>query len=97
MKAKIKTIGYTLQPLDRTFAPVQYKSVLHFWYHKINKALEPYVTNGRKYDNIQKMKAFCREFNEQRRTRSVHTAWGNPNPHQDNTQQIINDIKFGRL
>ncbi len=106
MKTKIKsaTLGYTLEPLSRTFAPVHHKSLFHFWYHvfkhfatKANIRLSFMTNENKRRQREEWGQRYCAWFNEQRRSKAIFNQWANPNPHVENTQQIINDLKFGKL
>jgi hypothetical protein len=37
------------------------------------------------------------EVSRRKRTKVMYKQWGNPNEDNINTQQLINDIRFGRL
>jgi hypothetical protein len=113
---KSKTLGYTIEPLNReskpkpTFASTtkqvwkRIKSCyivdfFKFYAGKFNNSptVKLFFTNGRKYQNEKKLTEWAKDYSRNRQMQRIHDAWGNPNPHQENTQQIINDIKFGRL
>ena len=70
-----------------------------FYAAKFNNSptIKLFFTNGRKYQNEKKLTEWAKDYSRNRQMQRIHDAWGNPNPHQENTQQIINDIKFGRL
>ena len=104
----MKTITYTLQPLDRSQKmPKQYTNLYQFWKHKltpywdkVNDFLEPYVTNGRKYARKQRLIAFCNEFNAERKRKQMYKQWGNPSPHQEqcqHTPNAVHDITLSNL
>lgn len=104
MKNKIKsaTLGYTLEPLSRKFAPVHHESLFHFWYHvfsnffsDINEKLRPWTTNGRKYNNrCEKIKA-VEDFNKQREL--IHLQFGNHKPYNQENDINIHKLKFGSI
>jgi hypothetical protein len=113
---KSKTLGYTIEPLNReskpkpTFASTtkqvwkRIKSCyivdfFKFYADKFNNSptVKLFFTNGRKYQNEKKLTEWAKDYSRNRQMQRIHDVFGNPNPHQENTQQIINDIKFGRL
>jgi hypothetical protein len=113
---KSKTLGYTIEPLNRESAPAptfasttkqvwtRIKSCYIVDFFKFyaakfnnNQTIKLFFTNGRKYQNEKNLTEWAKDYSRNRQMQRIHDAWGNPNPHQENTQQIINDIKFGRL
>ena len=113
---KSKTLGYTIEPLNRESAPsptfasttkqvwTRIKSCYIVDFFKFyaakfnnNQTIKLFFTNGRKYQNEKNLTEWAKDYSRNRQMQRIHDAWGNPNPHQENTQQIINDIKFGRL
>ena len=98
-----KTIGYTLAKLDRSMGKnpstteivlqKTKKALIH-----LGKVLLSMMENGQKQlirIEGERMKHII-EVSRRKRTKVMYKQWGNPE--QDiNTQQLINDIRFGRL
>jgi hypothetical protein len=98
-----KTIGYTLSKLDRSMTPTPStteivleklkKAIIHF-----GKVVLSMMENGQKQlirIEGERMKHII-EVSRRKRTKIMYKQWGNPNE-EINTQQLINDIRFGRL
>ena len=104
---KSKTIGYTTQKLNRESAPAPtFASTTKQVWKRIksfgtmfnnNQTIKLFFTNGRKYQNEKNLTEWAKDYSRNRQMQRIHDVFGNPNPHQENTQQNINDIKFGRL
>ena len=99
-----KTIGYTLAKLDRSMTPKlstteivlqkTKKAMIH-----LGKVLMSMMENGQKQlirIEGERMKHII-EVSRRKRTKVMYKQWGNPNEDNINTQQLINDIRFGRL
>jgi hypothetical protein len=101
---RIKTIGYTLAKLDRSMTPTL--STTEIVVEKVKKAmihlgkvLMSMMENGHKQlirIEGERMKHII-EVSRRKRTKVMYKQWGNPNEDNINTQQLINDIRFGRL
>jgi hypothetical protein len=98
-----KTIGYTLAKLDRSMTPtlsttqIVVKKVKKAMIH-LGKVLMSMMENGHKQlirIEGERMKHII-EVSRRKRTKVMYKQWGNPNE-EINTQQLINDIRFGRL
>jgi hypothetical protein len=98
-----KTIGYTLVKLDRSMTPIP--STTEIVVEKVKKAIihlgkvfMSMMENGHKQlirIEGERMKHII-EVSRRKRTKVMYKQWSNPE--QDiNTQQLINDIRFGRL
>jgi hypothetical protein len=98
-----KTIGYTLAKLDRSMGKnpstteivleKTKKALIH-----LGKVLMSMMENGHKQlirIEGERMKHII-EVSRRKRTKVMYKQWGNPNE-EINTQQLINDIRFGRL
>jgi len=98
-----KTIGYTLAKLDRSMGKnpstteivlqKTKKALIH-----LGKVLMSMMENGQKQlirIEGERMKHII-EVSRRKRTKVMYKQWGNPNE-EINTQQLINDIRFGRL
>lgn len=98
-----KTIGYTLAKLDRSMTPTPStteivvektkKALIH-----LGKVLMSMMENGHKQlirIEGERMKHII-EVSRRKRTKVMYKQWGNPNE-EINIQQLINDIRFGRL
>jgi len=98
-----KTIGYTLAKLDRSMGKnpstteivlqKTKKALIH-----LGKVLLSMMENGQKQlirIEGERMKHII-EVSRRKRTKVMYKQWGNPNE-EINTQQLINDIRFGRL
>jgi hypothetical protein len=100
---RTKTIGYTLAKLDRSMTPTL--STTEIIVEKVKKALihlgkvlMSMMENGHKQlirIEGERMKHII-EVSRRKRTKVMYKQWGNPNE-EINTQQLINDIRFGRL
>ena len=100
---RIKTIGYTLAKLDRSMTRTP--STTEIVFEKVKKAmihlgkvLMSMMENGQKQlirIEGERMKHII-EVSRRKRTKVMYKQWGNPNK-EINTQQLINDIRFGRL
>jgi len=98
-----KTIGYTLAKLDRSMG--KNPSTTEIVLEKVKKALihlgkvlMSMMENGQKQlirIEGERMKHII-EVSRRKRTKVMYKQWGNPNE-EINTQQLINDIRFGRL
>ncbi len=100
---KTKTISYVSGKLDRSMTPTQSttqivreklkKAMIH-----LGKVVLSMMENGQKQlirIEGERMKHII-EVSRRKRTKVMYKQWGNPE--QDiNTQQLINDIRFGRL
>ena len=101
---RTKTIGYTLAKLDRSMTPTL--STTEIVVEKVKKAmihlgkvLMSMMENGHKQlirIEGERMKHII-EVSRRKRTKVMYKQWGNPNEDNINTQQLINDIRFGRL
>jgi len=100
---RIKTIGYTLAKLDRSMTPtlstteIVVEKVKKGFIH-LGKVLMSMMENGQKQlirIEGERMKHII-EVSRRKRTKVMYKQWGNPNE-EINTQQLINDIRFGRL
>ncbi len=99
-----KTIGYTLAKLDRSIG--KNPSTTEIVVEKVKKALihlgkvlMSMMENGHKQlirIEGERMKHII-EVSRRKRTKVMYKQWGNPNEDNINTQQLINDIRFGRL
>ena len=100
---RTKTLGYTLAKLDRSMTPTlstteivvekTKKAMIH-----LGKVLMSMMENGQKQlirIEGERMKHII-EVSRRKRTKVMYKQWGNPNE-EINTQQLINDIRFGRL
>ena len=98
-----KTIGYTIAKLDRTpgrnlstteiVIQKTYKAFIH-----LGKVLMSMMENGQKQlirIEGERMKHII-EVSRRKRTKVMYKQWSNPEE-EINTQQLINDIRFGRL
>jgi hypothetical protein len=99
-----KTIGYTLAKLDRSMTPtlstteIVVEKVKKAFIH-LGKVLMSMMENGHKQlirIEGERMKHII-EVSRRKRTKVMYKQWGNPNEDNINTQQLINDIRFGRL
>jgi hypothetical protein len=98
-----KTIGYTLAKLDRSMTPTP--STTEIVLEKVKKALIhmakvllSMMENGQKQlirIEGERMKHII-EVSRRKRTKVMYKQWSNPED-DINTQQLINDIRFGRL
>jgi flagellar biosynthesis chaperone FliJ len=98
-----KTIGYTLAKLDRSMTPTL--STTEIVVEKVKKALihlgkvlMSMMENGQKQlirIEGERMKHII-EVSRRKRTKVMYKQWGNQEDNI-NTQQLINDIRFGRL
>ena len=101
---KTKTISYVSGKLDRTMGKnlstteivlqKTKKAMIH-----LGKVLMSMMENGHKQlirIEGERMKHII-EVSRRKRTKVMYKQWGNPNEDNINTQQLINDIRFGRL
>ena len=100
---KTKTISYVSGKLDRSMTPTQStteivreklkKAMIHF-----GKVVLSMMENGQKQlirIEGERMKHII-EVSRRKRTKVMYKQWSNPEE-EINTQQLINDIRFGRL
>ena len=100
---KTKTISYVSGKLDRSMTPTQStteivcekvkKAMIHF-----GKVVLSMMENGQKQlirIEGERMKHII-EVSRRKRTKVMYKQWSNPEQ-EINTQQLINDIRFGRL
>ena len=100
---KTKTISYVSGKLDRSITPTQStteivrekvkKAMIHF-----GKVVLSMMENGQKQlirIEGERMKHII-EVSRRKRTKVMYKQWSNPEQ-EINTQQLINDIRFGRL
>ena len=100
---KTKTISYVSGKLDRSMTPTQStteivleklkKAMIH-----IGKVVLSMMENGQKQlirIEGERMKHII-EVSRKKRTKVMYKQWSNPEQ-EINTQQLINDIRFGRL
>ena len=100
---KTKTISYVSGKLDRSMTPTQStteivrekvkKAMIH-----IGKVILSMMENGQKQlirIEGERMKHII-EVSRRKRTKVMYKQWSNPEE-EINTQQLINDIRFGRL
>ena len=100
---KTKTISYVSGKLDRSMTPTQStteivrekvkKAMIH-----IGKVVLSMMENGQKQlirIEGERMKHII-EVSRRKRTKIMYKQWSNPEE-EINTQQLINDIRFGRL
>jgi len=100
---KTKTISYVSGKLDRSMTPTQStteivreklkKAMIH-----LGKVILSMMENGQKQlirIEGERMKHII-EVSRRKRTKIMYKQWSNPEE-EINTQQLINDIRFGRL
>jgi len=100
---KTKTISYVSGKLDRSMTPTQStteivrekvkKAMIH-----LGKVILSMMENGQKQlirIEGERMKHII-EVSRRKRTKVMYKQWSNPEE-EINTQQLINDIRFGRL
>ena len=100
---KTKTISYVSGKLDRSMTPTLStteivrekvkKAMIHF-----GKVILSMMENGQKQlirIEGERMKHII-EVSRRKRTKVMYKQWSNPEQ-EINTQQLINDIRFGRL
>ena len=100
---KTKTISYVSGKLDRSMTPTQStteivreklkNAMIHF-----GKVVLSMMENGQKQlirIEGERMKHII-EVSRRKRTKVMYKQWSNPEE-EINTQQLINDIRFGRL
>jgi phenylpyruvate tautomerase PptA (4-oxalocrotonate tautomerase family) len=101
---KTKTISYVSGKLDRTMGKnlstteIVLEKVKKAMIH-LGKVLMSMMENGHKQlirIEGERMKHII-EVSRRKRTKVMYKQWGNPNEDNINTQQLINDIRFGRL
>jgi hypothetical protein len=100
---KTKTISYVSGKLDRSMTPTQ--STTEIVREKVKKAMIhlgkvvlSMMENGQKQlirIEGERMKHII-EVSRRKRTKVMYKQWSNPEE-EINTQQLINDIRFGRL
>lgn len=102
---KTKTISYISGKLDRSMTPTQStteivlekvkKAMIH-----IGKVIISMMENGQKQlirIEGERMKHII-EAGRKKREKVMYNQWGKPKDDDEiNTQQLINDIRFGRL
>ena len=100
---KTKTISYVSGKLDRSMTPTQStteivrEKVKNAMIH-LGKVVLSMMENGQKQlirIEGERMKHII-EVSRRKRTKVMYKQWSNPEQ-EINTQQLINDIRFGRL
>jgi hypothetical protein len=107
-KTKTHTIGYTLQPLNKTFEPAHHENFFKFWAHVIKfnaqivgkriKDVVWSIINERNLANICEQNALehINRLNRNKMQKVMYNQWSNPTEHQD-TQIVIHKLKYGTL
>ena len=104
---KSKTLGYTIEPLNRESSPATtfasttkqvWKRIKSFG-AKFNNSptIKLFFTNGRKYQNEKNLTEWAKDYSRNRQMQRIHDAWGNPNPYNQNNDIIIHKLKYGSI
>jgi len=104
---KSKTLGYTIQPLNRESAPTPtfvsttkqvWKRIKSFGTMFNNSpTIKLFFTNGRKYQNEKNLTEWAKDYSRNRQMQRIHDAWGNPNPYNQENDIIIHKLKYGSI
>ena len=111
-KKRINTIGYTIAKLDRTFKPKQsfeqrvttFMQSLDRLYRKANYICSQIVTKNpmvaEYQDNLKKEREelhiqHLTMASRRKRSKLIYSNWGHQS--EPSTQQLINDLRFGKL
>ena len=104
---KSKTLGYTIEPLNRESAPAPtFASTTKQVWTRIksfgtmfnnNQTIKLFFTNGIKYQNEKNLTEWAKDYSRNRQIQRIHDAWGNPNPYNQDNDIIIHKLKYGSI